>query len=124
VTGTYAQPLTLHAPVGTPLGGATICLEYPDGTVSLPQNTNSQVPAARIGYTGGFFSAVDFENAVSISLTQSPADDTVDLTVTFDRCGTTAIPPPSAFTCRTVTASDDLSTPFDPAIVVCSPTAP
>jgi hypothetical protein len=124
VTGTYVQPIQIDAPVGTPLGGASVCIEYPDGTVSLPQNANGQVPTNRIGYTDGFFSAVDFENAVQISLTQAPADDRVNLTVTFDRCGAMPIPPPTAYTCRTVTASDELGTPLNPVTIICTATTP
>jgi hypothetical protein len=77
-----------------------------------------------INYTGGFFSAVDFENAVQIALTQTPADDRVDLTLTFDRCGTAPNPLPSVFRCRTVSAADDLGTALDTATIVCSPVEP
>lgn len=120
-TGTTRAPQTVRLvpPAGQALTSSLICLRYPAGTVGLP---GTGLVTMRSSGFAGTVSVNDFNNAATIGMLGRTALSEVNVTLSFDLCNGATAPPPTAFACRVVSASN-AGASVNPASVQCDPVA-
>lgn len=114
------QKVTVHLTNGESLTSALFCLRYPAGTVGIPGTGG--VPQRVSGFAGQT-SLNDFNSAAQIALLGRNVLSELNLTVSFDLCSGATAPPPTAFSCAVVSASN-AGNSLDPKIVQCDAVAP
>ncbi|MEO6025835.1 MAG: hypothetical protein ABIR79_03090 [Candidatus Binatia bacterium] len=120
-SGTRAPQLVqLRLPAGGTLTSALFCLRYPTGVVGLPGTGN--VPARLSGFSGQT-TLSDFNNAARVALLGQNMLSQINVTVSFDLCAGQTAPPPTAFNCAVVSASN-AGTSIAADMVECTPATP
>jgi hypothetical protein len=114
------QTVKLIAPAGQAITSGLFCLKYPSGTVGFP---GTGLVTQRTSGFQGTTAVNDFNNAVRVGLLGRTAAAEVSVTLSFDLCAGATAPLPTAFSCRTVSASNAGVT-LEPDTVQCSPVAP
>jgi cysteine-rich repeat protein len=113
------QPIRLIPPAGRSITSALFCLDYPEGSVSLP-GTGS-ITGRLTGFVG--LPAVnDFNTAVGIGLAGTRVLSEINVTLSLDLCTGASAPPPTTFVCDVRSASSQGQT-IDPVLVQCTPLA-
>ena len=120
-SGTRAPQLVkLNVPAGGTMTSAVFCLRYPTGVVGLPGTGN--VPARLSGFSGQT-TLGDFNNAARVALLGQNMLSQINVTVSFDLCTGATAPPPTAYDCSVVSASN-AGTTIPPGMVECVPATP
>lgn len=118
--GRYAQTVHLVRTDVQPLTSALFCLGYPVGTVALP---GTGLVTQRVSGFPGLTTVNDFNDAARVALVGQQQLAAIEATISFDRCAGASAPPPTAFVCDMISASN-AGTAVDPAIVDCAPMTP
>jgi cysteine-rich repeat protein len=125
--GTFDQKIRINgAALGVDLGGASVCVRYPDGTVGLTGEDSGGVGRVT-GRFPGFLGSIegrDFQNAVAVAAAPTFTSSQINFTIRFDICedaNLNDLPVPSDFHCRMVTATDDQGSLQDTTQIQCDP---
>ena len=115
------QTVRLRPSAGQSITSGLFCLRYPAGTVGFP---GTGLVTQRASGFQGTTSLNDFNNAVRVGLLGRNVLSEATVTLSFDLCAGATAPPPTAFECHVVSASN-AGVSLEPATVECTPiTAP
>jgi cysteine-rich repeat protein len=125
--GTFDQKIRINgAALGVDLGGASVCVRYPDGTVGLTGEDSGGVGRVT-GRFPGFLGSIegrDFQNAVAVAAAPTFTGPQINFTIRFDVCedaDLNDLPVPTDFHCRIVSATDDQGSLQDTTLIQCDP---
>jgi len=116
----FSVSVKLTPPPGTPVGGAGLFIDYPEGAVRLPATSFAS------GVSGSSHDR-DYgitEELIDANGTGLPASPNAALTLTFKTCQGAAVPTAADFTCTVTDASDENANTIDPGTMSCAVTIP